>query len=61
VRDLHPTNEDLFAGTPDLHPTNEDLFAGTPDLHPTNEDLFAGTPDLGYPATGYYLLAFVES
>jgi hypothetical protein len=61
VRDLHPTNEDLFAGTPDLHPTNEDLFAGTPDLHPTNEDLFAGTPDLGYPATGYYLLAFVKS
>jgi hypothetical protein len=26
------------------HPTNEDLFAGTPVLHPTNEDLFAGTP-----------------
>lgn len=25
------------------HPTNEDLFVGTPQ-YPTNEDLFVGTP-----------------
>ena len=35
-----------------LHPTNEDLFVGTPDLHPTNEDQFVGTPDLGHPERG---------
>ena len=33
----------------DLHPTDEDLSAGTPDLHPTDEDLSAGTPDFGHP------------
>ena len=45
---LHPTDEDLSAGTPVLHPTDEDLSAGTPVLHPTDEDLSAGTPVLGY-------------
>jgi hypothetical protein len=45
-RSLHPTDEDLSAGTPVLHPTDEDLSAGTPVLHPTDEDLSAGTPVL---------------
>jgi hypothetical protein len=37
---------------PDIHPTDEDLSAGTPDIHPTDEDLSAGTPDMGHPACG---------
>ncbi len=35
----------------DLHPTNEDLSAGTPALHPANEDLSAGTPGTGAKGT----------
>ncbi len=30
IKVLHPTEEDLSAGTPVLHPTDEDLSAGTP-------------------------------
>ena len=45
-QDLHPTDNDLSAGTPVLHPTDNDLSAGTPVLHPTDDDLSAGTPVL---------------
>jgi hypothetical protein len=39
-----------------IHPTNEDLFVGTPELHPTNEDLFVGTPELGHQKFGMMVL-----
>ena len=75
----HPSGKDKNAAR--VHPTNKDLFVGTPgwgtrpaamtmhrggfevshpsgkdknaaSVHPTNKDLFVGTPGVGHPAAG---------